>query len=281
MNRVILALIVLALVPAACSTNSSGVFDQPLSGGFIDTEEPESYNGRSLYTYMDGGAELYLEYGFSNLSVRRYVRGRDRYLVEVYEMRDPESAAAVYTYGRRAGKEADLVPGCPASITGSEIQLARGSHYLVCRNEDPMAKTGPRLVELARQITQRLQGDCGTGQLFVRMPAERRVPGSEIALSGPIGLNVRPWLSTLGKNGFTRGWIASYKFPDGEVEALLAEYDSPKAAQQAVGELKKSAEPGVDADVREEVVAVTRAPGVPREDIASLISSLLSEPEWR
>ncbi len=280
MSRTSLTLMILALFPAACS-NSAGVLDQPLSGGFIDTEESESYNRGTLYTYMDGGADIYIEYGFSNLSVRRYVRGRDRYVVELYQMRDPDSASAVYTYGRRAGKEADLVPGCAASITDSEIQMARGSYYLVCRNEDPMARNRSRLADLAIQVAKRLPGDCGTSDLFVRLPAERRVPGSEIALFGPVGLNVRPWLSSLGKSGFSRGWLATYKFPVGQVDALLADFDSPEAAEQALAGLKKSNEPGVEADRLEEVVAVTRAPGVPRDDVASLMSSLLKPPEWR
>ncbi len=280
MRRQDLAIMILALFPAACSS-SPGPLDQELTGGYIDTEESENYNRGSLYTYMDGGADLYLEYGFSRLSVRRYARGRDRYLVELYEMKGPESAFALYSYNRRSGTESELVPSCVAGITDAEVQLARGSYYLVCRNEDPMARNRVRLIELARQFAGRLTGDCGAGDLFVRLPAERRVTGSEIALWGPISLNVRPWLVSLGKDGFSRGWLATYEFPVGQVETLLAEYGSPKAAEQAVAEFRKSTEAGVDADRREEVVAVTRAPGVPREDVDSLISSLLKPPDWR
>jgi hypothetical protein len=270
----------LAIFPAACS-NSTGPLDQELSGGYIDTEESENYNRGTLYAYMDGGADVYLEYGFSQLSVRRYARGRDRYLVELYEMKAPESASGIYTYNRRPGAEADLVPGCLAGITDAEIQLARGSYYLVCRNEDPMARNRLRLIELARQIAGRLPGDCGAGDLFVRLPAEHRVAGSEIVLSGPLGLNVRPWLASLGKDGFSRGWLATYKFPVGQVETLLAEYANAAEAERAVAEFRKSQEPGVEVDHREEVVVVTRAPGVPRDDVSSLVSSLLSPPEWR
>lgn len=280
MRRRGLAVMILALFPAACSSPPSPL-DQELTGGYVDTEESENYNRRGLYTYMDGGADLYLEYGFSRLSVRRYARGRDRYLVELYEMNGPKSAFAVYSHNRRFGTESELVPSCPAGISDAEIQLARGSYYLVCRNEDPMAKNRGRLIELAQQIVERLPGDCGAGDLFVSLPVERRVTGSEIALLGPIGLNVRPWLASLGRDGFSRGWLATYEFPVGQVETLLAEYGSPKEAEQAVAEFKKSTEAGVDADRREEVVAVTRAPGVPREDVDSLISSLLKPPDWR
>lgn len=281
MRKAGLTIVSVWLLSAACSS-PPGVLDQPLSGGFIDTEEPESYGRTGLYTYMDGGADLYIEYGFSNLSVRRYARGKDRYIIELYEMRDPEAASAIYTYSRRHGKEAELLPGCVGSITDSEILLARGASYLVCRDEDPMARNRVHLLELARQIAERLSGDCGVaGRLFVRLPAERRVPGSEVVLSGPIALNVRPWLLSLGRAGFQRGWLATYKYPVGQIEALLAEYNSPKAAEQATAALKEANEDGVYTDRLDEIVAVTRAPGVPRDDVASLASSLLSPPEWR
>ncbi|MFB3905354.1 MAG: DUF6599 family protein [Acidobacteriota bacterium] len=274
------AVISLAFILGACSS-STDPLERELSGGYIDTEESGSYNRGSLYTYMDGGADVYLEYGFSGLSVRRYARGRERYLVELYEMKGSESASAIYSFNRRAGTEANLLPGCVAGITDAEIQLARGSYYLVCRNEDPMSKSRQHLVDLARQIAERLPGNCGVGDLFTRLPAERRVAGSEIALLGPIGLNVRPWLAGLGKDGFSRGWLATYDFPVGKVEALLAEYGDAAEAERAVAAFKDSDEPGVDAESRAELVVVTRAPGVPRQDVSSLVSSLLSEPKWR
>jgi len=276
----VVAIVILALFPAACSA-SQGPLDQELSGGYIDTEESENYNGRTLYTYMNGGADLYLEYGFSRLSVRRYARGRERFLVELYEMKDRDSAFALYSCNRRPGTDAELVPGCSAGITDAEIQLARGSHYLVCRNEDPTSRNRPRLVELARQITERLAGDCGPGDLFVRLPAERRVAGSEVALLGPVALNLRPWVASLRRDGFSRGWLATYQFPAGQVETLLAEYGSEAEAEQAVAQFRKSQEPDIEAEHREELVGVTRAPGVPREEVNSLVSSLLSEPKWR
>jgi len=281
MRRGTIAVLFLAFLAApACSTSTSPL-DRELSGGFLDTEESEDYNRGTLYTYMDGGADLYLEYGFSSLSVRRYARGRDRYLVELYEMKAPESASAIYTCNRRAGSETELLKGCPAGVTDAEVQLARGPYYLVCRNEDPMARTRSHLVELARQIAEGLPGDCGTGKLFVRLPAERRMPGSEIALLGPIALNARPWLVALARDGFSRGWLATYEFPTGQVETLLAEYDGEGEAEHAVTEFKKSKASDVRAERREDVAVVTRAPGVPPDDVSSLISSLLSEPKWR
>ena len=45
-----------------------------LGGGYTDVGDAESYTGATLYAYMDGGADTFLEYGFSHLAVRRYAR---------------------------------------------------------------------------------------------------------------------------------------------------------------------------------------------------------------
>ena len=65
-------------------------------GGFADIEQPESYTGATLYTYMDGGADFYVNQGFSELYVRRYGRGNERFIVELFEMKDA-SARRVFT----------------------------------------------------------------------------------------------------------------------------------------------------------------------------------------
>lgn len=49
-----------------------------------------------LFNYIDGGAELFLEFGFEKLSIQRYARGKSELTLEVYEMDSPESALGIY-----------------------------------------------------------------------------------------------------------------------------------------------------------------------------------------
>src|SRR4030043_801027 len=51
------------------------------------------YDSRTLFKYIDGAAELYLAYGFQNLTVGRFVRSNQPPLmVELYEMASSEDA---------------------------------------------------------------------------------------------------------------------------------------------------------------------------------------------
>lgn len=129
-------------------------------GGLADIEQPESYTGATLYTYMDGGADFYVKQGFSKLYVRRYGRGNERFILELYEMKTASGASRVYQSGRRPNAEKELSSGCLASVTPTEIQVARDSYYLVGRNEDPMASQGDALIALCQNVLNRLPGPC-------------------------------------------------------------------------------------------------------------------------
>jgi hypothetical protein len=129
-------------------------------GGLADIDKPESYTGATLYTYIDGGADLYVNQGFSELYVRRYGRGNERFIVELYEMKDASGASHIYLSSRRPNAEKELASGCFASVTPAEILAARGRYYLVVRNEDPLASQSDALIELGRNVLNRLPGEC-------------------------------------------------------------------------------------------------------------------------
>lgn len=161
MKRVGVAAVVslLALSVWACSHGAGPLPSGAALGGFADIEQPEKYTGATLYTYMDGGAELYLNQGFSALYVRRYGRGNEHFVVELYEMKDASGASHIYQISRSPHAEKELAGGCIASVTPAEILTARGRYYLVGRNEDPASRSDA-LLELSRNVLNRLAGAC-------------------------------------------------------------------------------------------------------------------------
>jgi len=150
----------LALGLWACGRGAGPLPSGATLGGLADIDQPESYRGAALYTYMDGGADFYVKQGFSTLYVRRYGRGSERFILELYEMKDASGALHIYQSGRRPNAEKELAGGCLASVTPAEIQAARGRYYLVGRNEDPLAGRSDALIELCRNVLNRLPGSC-------------------------------------------------------------------------------------------------------------------------
>jgi hypothetical protein len=228
------------LAAGACGRDAGPLPAGAALGGYTDSGQPESYTQATLYGYMDGGAETFREYGISRAWIRRYVRGGHELLAELYAMKDADAASGLFSAMRRAGTEAELGAGCRGSVTESEAKLAKGGYYLVCRNEDPMARDAASVRDLCARVAARLSGECGVGLLFAGLPKEGRAPGTEVAVVGPLGFNQRPWLAALGTEGFRRGWLARYALASGSAEAFLAEYASPSAARQALATLPPS-----------------------------------------
>ena len=150
----------LALGLWACSHGAGPLSSGATLGGFADVEQPESYTAATLYTYIDGGADFYVNQGLSKLYVRRYGHGNESFILELYEMKDASGASRVYQSGRRPTAEKEFGSGCIASVTPTEIQFAKGRYYLVGRNEDPMASQSDALIELCRNVLNRLPGPC-------------------------------------------------------------------------------------------------------------------------
>ena len=57
----------------------------------------ETFSGQSLYGYIDGGADLYLEYGFVTLYVNEYSWQGETLKAEVWVMNDAPSAYGIYS----------------------------------------------------------------------------------------------------------------------------------------------------------------------------------------
>src|SRR5512147_2433040 len=60
------------------------------------------YDPKTVFSYMDGSAELYLAYGFQSLVVHRYEKpDRPPITVELYEMGSSEDAFGVFSFERQ------------------------------------------------------------------------------------------------------------------------------------------------------------------------------------
>lgn len=269
-------LLAASLGPLGCRGTRGPLPSGAALGGYEDGGDVESYTPLTLYTYMNGGAEVFQEYGLSQAWVARYMQGTTELTVELYKMGDDGAAGALWTYMRRPGTETEIAPGCPGSLTGSEARLAKGHHVLVCRNDDPMAEQAEIVRSLCTRLIEGIEGACGVGSLFDELDPDGRVPGTEVALVGPLGFNLRPWLARLGRDGFTRGWLGTYAVPEAEAEALVAEYATSEAARSAVAPLAEGQSTTATAVVKGRRIVVVHAEGVSEKARGDLVERLSS-----
>jgi len=60
-------------------------------------ESPEKFREENLYSYINGGADIYLEYGFSEVISANYIFSDHDIKVEIYKMNGDSSAFGIYS----------------------------------------------------------------------------------------------------------------------------------------------------------------------------------------
>ncbi len=80
--------------------------------GWEPSEEPRIFNGKDLFTHIDGGAEEFLAQGFRALGVGAYRADSLEIVAEIYNLGSPKGAKAILD--ARGGAEGDSNTGAPA-----------------------------------------------------------------------------------------------------------------------------------------------------------------------
>ena len=88
-----------------------------------------SYDGNSLWGYINGGADLYLEYGFESVIVHEIEFRSKTIRFDLYRMSDPKAAFGIYSvYSFRCDSIAG--PGEFNCGTRWQLQAVRDNYYL-------------------------------------------------------------------------------------------------------------------------------------------------------
>lgn len=90
-----------------------------------------TYEGKALYGYIDGGAELYFEYGFRRAVVQDILRNSRFVHLEVYEMASPEGAAGIFSVSSQGCSREFWKFACASRF---QVQTARGRFFVRAAN---------------------------------------------------------------------------------------------------------------------------------------------------
>ena len=131
-KSVITFLVACTAVTAAAQASLSSMVLAELPG--IETTKTRTFTAESLYGYMDGGAELYLEYGFDTLVVTEVVSGGKDIKIEFYCMSDAEAAFGIFSVSRfRCNGGPRLTDHqCRSAY---QLQFCKGRYYVSIIND--------------------------------------------------------------------------------------------------------------------------------------------------
>jgi len=230
--RACTAAFTIPLLVAGCTTPES--LCPPKNIGMWSAEgETEVYIGDDLFIYINGGAEIYHEYGFVQVAVQRYRRGDDNVSVEIYTMEG--DAFGTYSFARSSrGHAVNLGNG--ATAAGYYMHIWSGPELAVITAENEFENPGEAVSEIATAVAGCLQPDGAEPGLLDQLPIEGRVTGSEVYFSGRLAfMNVaRPAAPLFA--GFEEGAAAHYE--SGE-HIVVLRWKDEAAAVQALREARQ------------------------------------------
>jgi len=95
----------------------------------LKIEKETTYDGTSLYGYIDGGSTLYFEYGFDRLTVQEMVFLNEKLTIEYYRMKTCKAAFGIYSINtfQCASSDQQGMINCENQY---QNQLFAGHHYL-------------------------------------------------------------------------------------------------------------------------------------------------------
>lgn len=215
--------------------------------GFLDAwkkvQGPRVFAGADLYGYIDGGAEIFLEFGFEQLVVQRYARGdqaraasepSEELQILAYRMTDPIAATGIYLMN--CGKESPD-PSFPERHTMSQHHLLfkRHQYYVIVNNLRGDSKTMPAMLAFGRAIASRLPAEEPL-QLDQLLPKKDLDRNSIRLIRGPYGLQP---VCTLGQGDILQlgrtitAVSGEYHEADGKSTRIIVEYPDEGLALKA------------------------------------------------
>lgn len=122
------------------------------SDNWTKSSPSEIYAGKDLFKLIDGGAEIFLEYGFNQVITQRYTSLNDNSIdIEIYEMKDSSSSFGIFSlFTFNTGKKVDFSGD---AYTGDQFLIFRKGNYYVSLTElNPIDTLKKGLFTLARKI---------------------------------------------------------------------------------------------------------------------------------
>lgn len=125
------------------------------------------FDGKSLWGYIDGGADVYLEYGFSRLHLQEINYRKEHIKLEIYQMKNPEAAFGIFSVSRFKCLKEDSISRFHC-LSSYQVQAARDRYYISAINDNGTPEEKALCKELVQVILNKIaQDSIKIPQLFL------------------------------------------------------------------------------------------------------------------
>jgi hypothetical protein len=219
-------LFIVAITAGAIGMSSPASYLPAEIDGWKVSGEDAVYTGDDLYTYINGGAELYISYGFKNVLSRTYSRpDQPDIVVDLFDMGSSQDAFGVFAHSRETIDDT-IGQGCQYS-TGLFLFWKNNNYVSILAS--PETEESKKAVEaLARQIAGAIPEDGLPPAILGLLPEDALIKESIRYFHHYIWLNSHYFIADeniLHIDDTTDAVLAKYR--QGKVKNILLVIDYP------------------------------------------------------
>ncbi|MBE3126120.1 MAG: hypothetical protein IMZ57_10755 [Acidobacteria bacterium] len=203
--------------------------------GWAKDGEPQEYEDEDLYTYIDGGAEIYQEYGFRRVILQDYKDPKGKSVsLEIFEMETPAAAFGMFTF-KRSGTGKTVSFGGGAELEAYYMNFWKGRFLVTLTGFDEARETIDGLLAVGGVVDSKIRDAGAVPGLVGALPEKGLISGSVKYLKGLLGLNnIYPFYTARGL-GFAEAARGVY---ENGATLLILDYGTADARARAWLDLK-------------------------------------------
>lgn len=189
----------------------------------------------NLWDFINGAADTYLSYGFIDLHVAEYKKGKSVIKVEIYRHADNTTAFGIYST-ERSPSFRFLNLGAQGYIADASINFFKGNYYVKIKTFSKSEKTIQTAESFAVRISEMLDGDSKMPSVLSQFPEIGRKINEETYINE----------SVLGHKFLNKAFKATYEKGPDVFSIYIMERNSSADAETQVETYLASA--GIDSE---------------------------------
>jgi len=145
------------------------------------------FTGESLFGYMNGGAELYREYGIISAVISEFDLKAGHYKCEVFEMNGPEEAFGIFSVSKFRCSGIPPLSGFICQ-TRYQLQICKGSYYISIINKSGLKADSITSLMIGKILTDKIKEPAPDINAFLPGTELSDIQRNGILVKGKLGL---------------------------------------------------------------------------------------------
>jgi len=214
------------VIPAAAKERLARLLPEPSEVGASRTGKQKFFSS-DLYEYIDGGADVYLDYGLVAMVHQEYQASSTDVTLDIYNMGAQSNAFGIYA--AESSPDYHFLPiGSEGYGTNEILNFLQDEFYVKLSAFSDKEKTGPVLERFAQVVSRRIGLPGPMPEFLSLFPPQNLVSHScKFVKKSP-----------LGHDFLAPAITASYAFGEKQTSVVISKAADAKGAAQKVGQLR-------------------------------------------